>query len=46
MSGTEIHLYLDELEPGFVLHIHAGRESESGPSAPRRHSVEAMTPDV
>jgi hypothetical protein len=43
MSGTEIHLYLDELEPGSVIHIHAGREPESGPSAPRRPSVEAMT---
>ena len=43
MSGTEIHLYLDELEPGSVIHIHAGREPDSGPSAPRRPSVEAMT---
>jgi hypothetical protein len=43
MGGTEIHLYLDELEPGSVIHIHAGREPDSGPSAPRRPSVEAMT---
>jgi hypothetical protein len=43
MSGTEIHLYLDELEPGSVIHIHAGRDPDSGPSAPRRHSLEAMT---
>ena len=43
MSGTEIHLYLDELEPGSVVHIHADREPDSGPSAPRRPSVEVMT---
>ena len=43
MSGKEIHLYLDELEPGSVIHIHAGRGPDSGPSAPRRHSVETMT---
>lgn len=43
MSGTEIHLYLDELEPGSVIHIHADRKPDSGPSAPRRYSVEAMT---
>ena len=43
MSGTEIHLYLDELEPGSVIHIHADRKPDSGPSAPRRRSVEEMT---
>ena len=42
MSGTEIHMYLGELEPGSVIHIHAGREPDSGPSAPRRQNVEAM----
>jgi hypothetical protein len=43
MSGKEIHLYLDESELGSVIHIHVGREPDSGLSAPRRHSVEAMT---
>jgi len=43
MSGTEIHLYLDELEPGSIIHIHAGREPDSGPSAMRRQGVEATT---
>lgn len=43
MSGTEIHLYLDELEPGSVIHIHAGREPDPGSASPRRQGVEAMT---